>query len=111
MARTCGRSWRRRSRRGRRRGEGRAGHPEEISNGNAVDVRLRRDGRHPLYQQGAPYPEQETEQLAYNVAARRNPHTGAVENLEVLFFTRWLLKGGERQFGGLGELFAEPGVY
>jgi hypothetical protein len=40
-----------------------------------------------------PYPEQDTEQLAYNVAARRNPHTGAVENLEVLFFTRWLLKG------------------
>lgn len=55
-----------------------------------------------------PYPDQETEQLAYNVAARRNPHTGAVENLEVLFFTRWLLKGGQRQFSGLGELFAEP---
>jgi hypothetical protein len=55
-----------------------------------------------------PYPEQETEQLAYNVAARRNPRTGAVENLEVLFFTRWLLKGGQRQVGGLGELFAEP---
>jgi hypothetical protein len=55
-----------------------------------------------------PYPEQETEQLAYNVAARRNPHTGAVENLEVLFFTRWLLKGGQQQYSGLGELFAEP---
>lgn len=57
-----------------------------------------------------PYPEQDTEQLAYNVAARRNPHTGAVENLEVLFFTRWLLKGGQQQFNGLGELFAEPGA-
>jgi len=55
-----------------------------------------------------PYAGQETEQLAYNVAARRNPHTGAVENLEVLFFTRWLLKGGQQQFRGLGELFAEP---
>jgi hypothetical protein len=31
-----------------------------------------------------PYPGQETEQLAYNVVARRNPDTGAVENLEVL---------------------------
>ncbi|MDP9122157.1 MAG: DUF2283 domain-containing protein [Acidobacteriota bacterium] len=58
----------------------------------------------------SPYPGQETEQLAYNVAARRNPHTGAVENLEVLFFTRWLLKGGGQQFGGLLELFAEPGA-
>jgi hypothetical protein len=57
-----------------------------------------------------PYPEQETEQLAYNVAARRNPHTGVVETLEVLFFTRWLLKDGQQQFSGLGELFAEPGA-
>jgi hypothetical protein len=58
-----------------------------------------------------PYPEQETEQLAYNVAARRNPQTSAVESLEILFFTRWLLKdGGRQQFHGLGELFAEPGT-
>jgi hypothetical protein len=57
-----------------------------------------------------PYPEQETEQLAYNLLARRNPQTGAVENLEVLFFTRWLFKNGEQQFDGLGELFAEPGA-
>jgi hypothetical protein len=56
-----------------------------------------------------PYPQQETEQLAYNVAARRNPRTGAVESLEILFFTRWLLKGG-RQLSGLQELFAEPGA-
>lgn len=56
-----------------------------------------------------PYPEQETDQLAYNVAARRNPRTGAVENLEILFFTRWLLKGGGgQQVNGLQELFAEP---
>ena len=55
-----------------------------------------------------PYSEQETEQLAYNVTVRRNPRTGAIENLEVLFFTRWLLKQGQQQFGGLGELFAEP---
>ena len=42
-----------------------------------------------------PYPEQDTDQLAYNVAARRKPHTGAVENLEVLFFARSLLKDSE----------------
>jgi hypothetical protein len=55
-----------------------------------------------------PYPEQDTDQLTYNVTARRNPRTDAVENLEILFFTRWLLKDGSQHFGGLGELFAEP---
>lgn len=35
-----------------------------------------------------PHPEQESEELAYNVVVRRNPRTGAVENLEILFFTR-----------------------
>jgi hypothetical protein len=55
-----------------------------------------------------PYPEQETDQWSYNVTARRNPQTDAVENLEILFFTRWLLKDGPQYFKGLGELFAEP---
>ena len=55
-----------------------------------------------------PYPEQESEQLAYNVVVRRNPRTGAVENLEVLFFTRWLFKSGMPTIGGLRDLFAEP---
>jgi hypothetical protein len=55
-----------------------------------------------------PYAEQESEQLAYNVVARRNPRTGAIENLEVLFFTRWLLKGDQPKIGGLRDLFAEP---
>ena len=32
----------------------------------------------------SPYPDQETEQLEYNVIARRSPRTGAIENLEVL---------------------------
>ena len=54
-----------------------------------------------------PYPEQDTDQLTYNVTARRNPRTDAVENLEILFFTRWLLKDGPQRFKGLGELFAE----
>ncbi len=55
-----------------------------------------------------PYPEQDTDQLAYNVTARRNPRTDAVENLEILFFTRWLLKDGQQHPKGLVELFAEP---
>jgi hypothetical protein len=54
------------------------------------------------------YPEQESEQLTYNVIARRNPHTGAIENLDVLFFTRWLLKGDQPKIGGLRGLFADP---
>ena len=54
-----------------------------------------------------PYPEQESEQLAYNVVARRNPRTGSVESLEVLFFTRWLFKS-DVKVNGLRDLFAEP---
>ena len=57
-----------------------------------------------------PYAEQESEQLAYNIVARRNPRTGAIENLEVLFFTRWLFKGQQPSVGGLRALFAEPGT-
>ena len=58
----------------------------------------------------APYAEQETEQLAYDVTARRNPRTGAVENLEVLFFTRHLLKETPAHVNSLRDLFAEPGA-
>lgn len=58
----------------------------------------------------SPYPEQETDQLEYNVLARRNPRTGAIENLEILFFTRWLLKQDQPEVRGLRELFAEPGT-
>ena len=56
----------------------------------------------------APYPEQHSEQIAYNLVARRNPHTGALENLEILFFTRWLFKGAQRDLHGLRDLFADP---
>jgi len=55
-----------------------------------------------------PYPEQESEMLAYNLVARRNPHTDAIESLEILFFTRWLMKEGEPKVRGLAELFAQP---
>ncbi len=57
----------------------------------------------------SPYPSQETDQLEYNVIARRSPRTGAIENLEILFFTRWLLKRGQPAVKSLRDLFAEPG--
>jgi uncharacterized protein YuzE len=40
-----------------------------------------------------PYAEQESEELGDEVIARLNPSTGAVENLEVLFFSTRLLRG------------------
>jgi len=40
-----------------------------------------------------PYPEQESEELGDDVIARLNPQTGAVENVEVLFFSTRLLRG------------------
>lgn len=33
-----------------------------------------------------PYPEQETEELEDEIIARLNPISGAIENLEILFF-------------------------
>jgi hypothetical protein len=55
-----------------------------------------------------PYAGQESDHLEYNVVARRNPRTGAIENLEVLFFTRWLLKHAGANVNNLRDLFAEP---
>jgi hypothetical protein len=39
-----------------------------------------------------PYAAQESEELGDEVIARLNPDTGAVENLEVLFFSTRLLR-------------------
>lgn len=39
-----------------------------------------------------PYAEQESQELNDEVVARLNPDTGEVENLEVLFFSTWLLR-------------------
>jgi uncharacterized protein YuzE len=39
-----------------------------------------------------PYAEQESEEIGDDVIARLNPETGAVENLEVLFFSMRLLR-------------------
>lgn len=55
-----------------------------------------------------PYAEQETEQLEYNILARRNPRTRAIEAVEVMFFTRWLLRQGEPRAMNLAELFSRP---
>lgn len=38
-----------------------------------------------------PYPEQESEELGDDAIARLNPHSGEVENLEILFFSQRLL--------------------
>ena len=46
-----------------------------------------------------PYAAQESEELGDEVIARLNPQTGAVENLEVLFFSTRLLRS---------ELFTLP---
>ena len=54
-----------------------------------------------------PYAEQESEELEYNIVVRRNPRTDAVENLEILFFTRWLLQDSPLKANNLIELFAE----
>ena len=40
----------------------------------------------------APYAEQESEELADEIVARLNPKTGAVENVEVPFFSTRLLR-------------------
>ena len=39
-----------------------------------------------------PYAEQESEELGDDIIARLNPKTGAIENLEVLFFSTRLLR-------------------
>ncbi|MEL7502709.1 MAG: DUF2283 domain-containing protein [Cyanobacteria bacterium J06554_6] len=41
--------------------------------------------------QCAPYAEQESEEIGDEVIARLNPDSGAIENLEILFFSRRLM--------------------
>ena len=41
--------------------------------------------------QCAPYPEQESEEIGDEVIARLNPESGAIENLEILFFSKRLM--------------------
>ena len=53
-----------------------------------------------------PHADQLKEQVEYNVIVRRNAKTNAVEGVDVLFFTRWLLKHGEPNVNNLAELFS-----
>ncbi|MEM6349643.1 MAG: DUF2283 domain-containing protein [Cyanobacteria bacterium P01_D01_bin.14] len=41
--------------------------------------------------QCVPYAEQESEEIGDEVIARLNPDSGAIENLEILFFSRRLM--------------------
>lgn len=52
-----------------------------------------------------PYAEQESEELGDEVVARLNPETGAVENLEVLFFSTRLLRSELFQLPVMAELW------
>ncbi|MEO0406846.1 MAG: DUF2283 domain-containing protein [Cyanobacteria bacterium P01_A01_bin.135] len=38
----------------------------------------------------APYAEQESEEIGDEIVARLNPESGAIENLEILFFSKRL---------------------
>ncbi|MFZ9737533.1 MAG: DUF2283 domain-containing protein [Prochlorotrichaceae cyanobacterium] len=38
--------------------------------------------------QRSPYAEQESEEIGDEIIARLNPQTGAIENLEILFFAK-----------------------
>jgi uncharacterized protein YuzE len=56
----------------------------------------------------SPYPEQESEELGDEIIARLNPETGAVENLEVLFFSTRLLRGELFELPVSGDLHVIP---
>ncbi|MCZ7583776.1 MAG: DUF2283 domain-containing protein [Deltaproteobacteria bacterium] len=53
-----------------------------------------------------PYPEQESEELDGEVVARRNPQTGEIEGLEILFFSTRLLRSDlvEIPIGGVAGI-------
>lgn len=64
---------------------------KENQNGAEVDLPDDRQGDILYINKRPPYAEQESEELGDDVIARLNPTTGAVENLEVLFFSTRLL--------------------
>jgi hypothetical protein len=51
-----------------------------------------------------PHREQESEELPDEIVARLNPHTGAAENLEVLFFSTRLLRADLFELPVTGDL-------
>ncbi len=50
-----------------------------------------------------PYAQQESEELDYGVAARLNPSTGEVENLEIMFFAQRAKSGQQLSIPVLAE--------
>lgn len=51
-----------------------------------------------------PYADQESEHIADDVVARLNPRTGAIENLEVLFYQERIRRGERLELPVLAEL-------
>lgn len=54
--------------------------------------------------QCAPYAEQESEEIGDEVIARLNPESGAIENLEVLFFSKRVMESETLELPIDGEL-------
>lgn len=65
---------------------------KEISNGSAVAFKYDREGDILYIDKVPPYAEQDTEEWGDDGIVRFNPDTGAIENLEVLFFSTRLLR-------------------
>ena len=60
-----------------------------MANGRLI-VRYDKEGDILYIDQCAPYREQESEEIGDEIVARLNPDSGAVENLEILFFSKRL---------------------
>jgi hypothetical protein len=56
----------------------------------------------------APYAEQLSDELDYGVVVRRNPESKAIENLEILFFTRRAADGHRFEVPVWAEFRAQP---
>jgi len=52
----------------------------------------------------SPYAAQESEEMGDDVIARLNPESGAIENLEVLFFSKRIMGEGTLELPIDGEL-------
>nr|WP_246564434.1 DUF2283 domain-containing protein [Leptothoe spongobia] len=55
-----------------------------------LGLSLRPGKRYFIIGQCSPYVEQESEEISDAIVARLNPNSGAVENLEILFFSKRL---------------------
>ena len=60
-----------------------------MANGRLI-FRYDQEGDILYIDQCAPYAEQESEEIGDEIVARLNPESGAVENLEILFFSERL---------------------